>query len=48
MTQADQSAQPTCSDGIAASSLVRLPSPFGALASVPHQPAPAVVARVSM
>ena len=46
-TQAHHSAQPTCSDGIAASSLVRPPRPLGALASLPHQPLPDVVASTS-
>ncbi len=46
-TQATQTAQPTCSEGIAASWLVSAPIPLGALASPPHQPLPAVVASVS-
>ncbi len=46
-TQATHTAQPTCSDGIAASWLVRKPSPCGALASLPHQPSCDVVASVS-
>ena len=46
-TQATQTAQPTCSDGIAASWLVRAPSPRGALASPPHQPTLEVEASVS-
>ena len=46
-TQAHHSAQPTCSDGMAANWLVKLPTPRGALASVLHHPAPAYCAIVS-
>ncbi|PRY25700.1 hypothetical protein CLV70_11266 [Pseudosporangium ferrugineum] len=47
ITQATQNAQPTCSDGIAASSLVRWPIPAGADACADHQPRSEVLARVS-
>jgi len=46
-TQAHHSAQPTCSEGIAASSLVSPPSPLGALASLPHHPCAEVEASTS-
>jgi len=46
-TIATHSAQPACSDGNAASWLVRPPRPLGAEASPPHHPSPEVSASTS-
>jgi hypothetical protein len=46
-TIATHSAQPACSDGKAASWLVRPPRPLGAEASPPHHPSPDVRASTS-
>jgi len=46
-TSATHSAHPACSDGKAASWLVRPPSPLGAEASPPHHPSPDVSASTS-
>jgi hypothetical protein len=46
-TIATHNAQPACSDGKAASWLVRPPSPLGAEASPPHHPSPDVSASTS-
>ncbi len=47
-TIATQKAQPACSDGKAASWLVRPPRPLGADASPPHQPSADVRASTSV